>query len=303
MSEKFSFEVRPDESGTRVDSLIARRRPDLSRSLARRLIDEGHVQVNEHLVKASYHVASSDRVSARLQLPASLTATPEDRPLNVVFQDQDFAVIDKAAGMVVHPSAGHPGGTLANALMYLFPGVAGVGTPQRPGIVHRLDKDTSGLMLVALTPHAHRSLQRQIAAHEATRRYVALVSGRMDPAAGIIDAPIGRDPQERRRMATYGVAARPARTTFRTVEEFPAFSLLEATLHTGRTHQIRVHLAAVGHPIAGDSLYRGTTVAGLARQFLHAYRLDLRSPSTNEQLHFSSEPPVDLQLVLRNLRN
>jgi 23S rRNA pseudouridine1911/1915/1917 synthase len=199
---------------------------------------------------------------------------------------------------VVHPSAGHADGTLANALTARFPQTSGVGTELRPGIVHRLDKDTSGLMVIALTPSAYASLQQQIAERSARRQYLALVEGGVLPERGRIDAPIGRDAQNRLRMGIDGIAARDAQTTYRLLEKAGNFSLLEATLHTGRTHQVRVHLAAIGHPIVGDRLYGGSAALGLERQFLHAYRLGLRSPSSGTELAFTSRLPYDLSRTL-----
>jgi 23S rRNA pseudouridine1911/1915/1917 synthase len=202
----------------------------------------------------------------------------------------------------VHPAAGHESGTLANALLARFPAVAEVGQELRPGIVHRLDKDTSGLIAVALNPTAQASLQRQIAAREAERRYIALATGKVEPAEGTIEAPIGRDPANRKRMTVHGLAARPARTTYRVLEYVDGFTLLDIRLHTGRTHQIRVHFAAIGHPLAGDTTYHGASLPSLRRQFLHADRLTVRSPSSGKELHFYSPLPTDLQVVVDALR-
>jgi 23S rRNA pseudouridine1911/1915/1917 synthase len=303
LNDRFRFEVGPEESGQRIDTLLAGHHVAISRSLARRLIDEGKVLVNNHVTKASHRVSLGDGVRVELDLPPSLSVDPEEIGLDIVYFDHDMAVIDKPAGMVVHPGAGHSGGTLANALLARFPEVAGVGPSQRPGIVHRLDKDTSGLMVVALSALGHRSLQQQIASHHATRTYLALVSGRLGALSGTIDAPIGRDPKDRKRMTTYGVSARSAQTTFRVLETAPDFTLVQAILMTGRTHQIRVHFAAIGHPVAGDMLYHGRPLPSLHRQFLHSHELDVCSPSTGAELHFSSELPPDLQPVLRNFRN
>jgi 23S rRNA pseudouridine1911/1915/1917 synthase len=186
--------------------------------------------------------------------------------------------------------------------MARFPAAASVGPADRPGIVHRLDKDTSGLMVVALNDEARKNLQRQIASREAGRRYRALATGRVRPSQGNIDAPIGRDPDKRKRMWVFGVGQRPARTHYSVIEDLPGFTYVEARLETGRTHQIRVHFAATGHPLAGDELYNGGHIAGLARQFLHASELHLRSPSTNEQLTFHSPLPADLERILQSLR-
>jgi 23S rRNA pseudouridine1911/1915/1917 synthase len=245
---------------------------------------------------------ADDLVEVGLGEPAPLTAEPENIPLQVVYHDSDLAVIDKPAGLVVHPAAGHHSGTLANALAALFPQAPGVGRKDRPGIVHRLDKNTSGLMVVALNPAAQQSLQRQIAQRTAERSYLALACGHLAPTRATIEAPIGRDPRDRKRMAPHGIAARPAQTSYRVLEYLPDLSFLEARLHTGRTHQIRVHLAGIGHPIAGDEAYGGAALPGLHRQFLHAYRLSLCSPSSGELLTFSSPLPPELQRVLEDLR-
>jgi 23S rRNA pseudouridine1911/1915/1917 synthase len=253
-------------------------------------------------VRPAYRLKAGDEIDVEPIFSPSLTMQPEEIPLHVVYEDRDLAVIDKPAGLVVHPAAGHESGTLANALLARFPAVQEVGQEMRPGIVHRLDKDTSGLIAVALNPAAQTSLQRQIGEREAERRYLALATGKVEPATGTIEAPIGRDPVNRKRMAVHGMAARPARTSYHVMEYLDGFSLLDVRLHTGRTHQIRVHLAAMGHSIAGDRTYHGATYPGLDRQFLHAYRLTVRSPSTGEELEFRSPLPADLQTVLDSLR-
>ncbi len=285
----------------RLDVAIASAAPELSRTLARALIDGGQVRVGGQVCKPSYRLARGDLVTATIDLPPSLSAAPEDLPLQVVYQDADMAVIDKPAGLVVHPAPGHPRGTLANGLVGMFPQSAGVGGEERPGIVHRLDKDTSGLIAVALSPAGQTSLQAQIADKSAERRYLALVPGTISPAEGVIDAPIGRDERHRKRMAVHGTAARPARTRYRVLRSCGGYSLVEAKLDTGRTHQIRVHFAAIGHPLAGDSVYGGPTLPSLDRQFLHAYRLALQIPSSGERLTFASDLPADLRTLLDRL--
>jgi len=303
LTERVHFTVEPDEDGERVDVGIARMLPEISRSRARSLVDERRVLVNGAPVKASRKLASGDDVQVEIVRPPPLTAQPESIPLDIIYRDRELVVLDKPAGLVVHPAAGHSGGTLANALAALFPETRSVGDAERPGIVHRLDKDTSGLMVVALTPAAHRALQEQIANRTAERRYLALGTGALPADSGIIDAPIGRDPRDRKRMAAYGVSGRPAQTSYRVLEYLPGFTLFEAKLHTGRTHQIRVHLAAIGHPLAGDRTYRGAPLPGLRRQFLHAYRLSLDSPTNGRRLEFSSALPADLARVLERLRS
>lgn len=298
MSRHVEFRVDDDHVGMRLDVAVSSVVPAVSRTLARTLVERGLVRVGESTCKPSYRLAKDDLVTVEVEIPPSLSASAEDIPLRIVYQDADMAVIDKPAGLVVHPAPGHPGGTLANGLVGMFPQSIEIGGQERPGIVHRLDKDTSGLIAVALSPAGQSSLQSQIADRSAERRYLALASGAVSPTEGVIDAPIGRDERHRKRMAVHGIAARQARTRYRVVQSFLGFSLIEAKLDTGRTHQIRVHLAAIGHPLAGDALYGGESLSGLDRQFLHAYRLTLRVPSSGERVTFSSRLPPDLQAML-----
>ncbi|MBV9282076.1 MAG: RluA family pseudouridine synthase [Chloroflexi bacterium] len=302
MNRDVSFRVSEDGAGSRLDTLVAEHVEEISRSLARKLIEAGRVSLNGAPAKPSAHPAVGDLVEVQVELPPSLRAEPENIPLHIVYQDGELAVLDKPAGLVVHPGAGHAGGTLANALTALFPSVRSVGPAERPGIVHRLDKDTSGLMVVALSPAVHQSLQRQIASRTAERRYLALATGQVDPPQAIIRGPIGRDPADRKRMALNVPGSRPAETSYRVLERLPGFTLVEASLRTGRTHQIRVHFAGMGHPIAGDRTYHGGAIPGLCRQFLHAHRLSLRAPSTGDLLEFESPLPQDLAAVLARLR-
>jgi 23S rRNA pseudouridine1911/1915/1917 synthase len=301
VTDPIVFKASEPDGDNRLDVVVTDHLSGVSRSLVRSLIDGGRVLVNGKVAKASYRAAPGDLIAVELILPPSLRAEPESIPLSIVYRDEDLAVLDKPAGLVVHPAAGHQTGTLANALVAMFPQTRSVGAEVRPGIVHRLDKDTSGLMVVALTPAAQASLQRQIAERSAGRWYVALATGRVTPERGVIDAPIGRDPADRKRMAVHGIAARPATTSYQVLDYAAGFTLLEARLQTGRTHQIRVHLAALGHPIAGDPVYRGAPLERLERQFLHAYRLTLRSPSSGRPLRFTSPLPPDLRAVLARL--
>lgn len=301
MTEQVSFRVGAENDGVRLDIGVSRSVPNLSRTQARMLVDAGHVRVDGAICKPSHRLAEGETVMVSVERAPALSAEAEDIPLEVVYRDADMAVIDKPAGMVVHPAPGHPGGTLANALVSLFPQSKDVGGGERPGIVHRLDKDTSGLMAVALSPAGQMSLQAQIGDRSAERRYLALVAGHVASKEGIIDAPIGRDAQHRKRMAVHGLAAREARTRYRVLATAPNFTLVEAKLDTGRTHQIRVHFAALGHPVVGDLVYGGTPYWGLERHFLHAYRLALHAPSNGERLSFSSALPDDLTAVLNDL--
>lgn len=297
-----------DAGGERVDRYLATALPDLSRAQVQRLIEDGFVTVNNVPVgKASQKLAVGDEVKVTVPPPAPSTLAAEDIPLNVIYEDEDLLVIDKPAGMVVHPAAGHPGGTLVNAVLGYDPDLEGVGDEQRPGIVHRLDKDTSGLIVVAKNDRAHRHLQAQFKDRDAHKVYLALVVGKPPTETGIIDAPIGRDPKNRQRMAvTREESGRESVTQYRTVESFKSFTLLEAEPKTGRTHQIRVHFTFLGCPIVGDSMYStpravNLKLPGLERQFLHATRLTLTLPS-GETKTFESPLPPDLANALAFLR-
>lgn len=299
-----------DQGGDRLDRYLAQALPDLSRSQLQRLIDDGFVAVNHvPVAKASTRLATGDEIVVRVPPPAPARAAPEDIPLNIVYEDADLIVIDKPAGMVVHPAAGHPGGTLVNAVLAHAPDLEGVGDEQRPGIVHRLDKDTSGLIVVAKNDRAHRHLQTQFRDRLAQKFYLALVVGHPPTPVGRIEAPIGRDPKNRQRMAVLpegNVTAREAITNYQLLESFKTFSLLQAEPKTGRTHQIRVHFTFLGCPLAGDTLYAsrrsaGIKLPGLSRHFLHATRLTLQLPS-GETRAFESPLPSDLAGVLAELR-
>lgn len=296
------FTVRQEDASKRSDVFLAERLPDTSRSWIQALMKNGKVLVNGVRAKPGQRVSPGDLLVVEGELDHRLTASPEDIPLTVVYNDRDLAVIDKPAGLVVHPAPGHATGTVANALAGLFPEAASVGAPLRPGIVHRLDKDTSGLMALALNAAAFTSLREQIAARSASRAYLALVAGSVEPPQGTIEAPIGRDSRDWKRMAVHGEASRAATTSYRTKERIPGFTFLEARLHSGRTHQIRVHFAALGHPLAGDKTYGGPPVAGLERQFLHSHELAIDSPSTGRRLEFWSPLPEDLRDALDALR-
>jgi 23S rRNA pseudouridine1911/1915/1917 synthase len=256
--------------------------------------------------KASYGLKEGDRVTVSVPAPEPTTLRAEEIPLTVVYEDVDLLVIDKPAGMVVHPAPGHASGTLVNAVLGHVPNLElNMGDEARPGIVHRLDKDTSGLLVVAKRRGAHEALTRQMAAHKMHKEYIALVDGHPKPVMGVIDAPIARDPRDRHRMAVVA-GGRSARTHYEVERDLGRYSLVKATLETGRTHQIRVHMAYIGHPLVGDPVYGKRTLQeagkmGLERQFLHAYKLGFTLPSTGEWKEFVSELPGDLQAVLHKL--
>ncbi len=284
------------DAEARLDQFLARQDIGLTRSRLRQLIDSGDVLVNGAAVKAAHRVRPGDRVLVSVPPPRPAVAVPQDIPLTVVYQDADLVVIDKPAGLAAHPGPGHPDQTLVNGLLALCPDIQGIGGEIRPGIVHRLDKDTSGLMIAAKTEHAHHNLSRQIKDRAVGKGYLALVEGAPAQDSGVIDVPIGRDPRRRTRMAVTA-DGRQSRTGYRILERAGRYSLLELRLHTGRTHQARVHLAWLGHPLLGDAVY-GKRSRLLPRHFLHAHRLAFAHPATGQALEFSSPLPPDLEEAL-----
>jgi 23S rRNA pseudouridine1911/1915/1917 synthase len=299
----------PEQAGERLDRAVTERLDGLSRSYAASLVESGAVRVNGVAVsKPAHKVKSGDEVAVDMPAPRPSTVEAEQIPLSVVYEDADLLVIDKPAGMVVHPAPGHSGGTLVNALLAHVPGIElDMGDEARPGIVHRLDKDTSGLIVVAKRRSAHDALSRQMAGRTMLKEYLAVVAGTPRPPQGVVDAPIARDPRDRQRMAVVA-GGRRARTRYAVEEPLQGFSLVRATLETGRTHQIRVHLASIGHPVLGDPVYGKRTLKdaarlGLRRQFLHAHRLGFTLPSSGEWREFVSPLPEDLAGVLERLEN
>ena len=262
---------------------------------------EGQVLLNGRSAKPAQKVRSGDLVSLTIPPPRETGVLPQWMPLTVIYQDSDIVVIDKPAGLSVHPGPGHPDQTLVNGLLARCPDIQGVGGAIRPGIVHRLDKDTSGLMMVAKNHHSHQELSDQIKNRQVNKGYLALSTGTVTPDAGLIDQPIARDPRHRKRMAVVP-GGRESRTRYKVLETPPGHSLLELILETGRTHQIRVHLAYLGHPLLGDGVY-GRTSSRLDRHFLHAYKLVFQHPRTGEPLEFQSELPEDLAAVLEELKS
>jgi 23S rRNA pseudouridine1911/1915/1917 synthase len=283
--------------GMRLDRFVAAQLDDLSRSTAQRLIEQEHILRNERPTRAAETLKLGDRISVTLPPPANTDIVAEDIPLHIIHADDDIIVIDKPAGMVVHTAPGHYRGTLVNALLWHYPAMH-VGGSVRPGIVHRLDRDTSGVMVVARNDAALQHLQEQQQARTMHKHYLTLVVGGFAADSGTIDAPIARHPRDRLRMAVVG-AGRPARTHWRIQERIGQLSLLECTLETGRTHQIRVHCQHIGHPIVGDPTY-GSAFGSikLERQFLHASQLGFTHPRLGSELTFHSTLPADLQRVL-----
>jgi 23S rRNA pseudouridine1911/1915/1917 synthase len=305
----------PDEhAGTRLDAALAALLPQQSRSQIQRLIKDGRVQVTgvkPEKVKASLPVEAAQQVVVDVPAPVAPAATPQALPLVIVYEDHDIVVIDKAAGMVVHPAAGHADGTLVNALLHHVEDLSGVGGELRPGIVHRLDKGTSGLMVVAKHDKAHEALASQFEERHVEKEYTALVWGVLSPGRRI-EEPIGRDPNNRQRMSTKARRARTAVSRITWAEPFPGVCLVGVGIATGRTHQIRVHLSGIGHPVVGDALYGGVhrrvppqlrAVQMLDRPFLHASRLSFAHPVDGRRLEFRSELPPDLASVVDRLRH
>jgi 23S rRNA pseudouridine1911/1915/1917 synthase len=288
-----------DGSGNRLDTFVSGRLPELSRTYIQKLIADGCITVNGQVVKASHKVNSGDCIAVTVPPPTSSTLAAEDIPLNVIYEDEDLLVIDKPADLTVHPAPGSPNHTLVNALLARFKDLPTGDDLVRPGIVHRLDKDTSGLMLVAKNRTALNKLASQFKARSVTKAYQVLVRGHLTPEGGFIDAPIGRDPRHRKRMAVVN-GGRQARTEYRVVKYIGDCSLLEVRLETGRTHQIRVHLSAIGYPVVGDTTY-GVKSPLLWRQFVHACRLGFKLPSSGKYVEFESELPPDLRQALEKI--
>jgi 23S rRNA pseudouridine1911/1915/1917 synthase len=310
MMNKHYDEFLIEESGPRLDKFLARSVAGLSRSAAQRLIEAGQVAVNGEPAKASYKVRAGDRVVYQQPAEEPPALQPELIPLDIVYEDQWLLVVDKPAGMVVHPAPGHPGGTLVNALLALYPDLP-TSDDERPGIVHRLDRDTSGLIVVARTNKIRRALQRQFKERTVHKAYLALLDGHLQPAWGRIEAAIGRDPRHRQRMAVVP-GGREAVTEYHVLEYFDhqmgpvagSYTLAEVQPQTGRTHQIRVHLASIGYPVVGDPVYgRRRTSLPLHRQFLHARLLRLIHPATGHRLEVEAPLPADLSAVLELLKN
>ena len=290
-----------DRAFRRLDLFLTGQCGDLSRSEVQRLIAEGHITVDGAAALPATKLGPGRQVSVNIPDPIEGDLVPEELPLSIVYQDSEILVVDKAAGMTVHPAPGHPTGTLANAVLALCPDLRGIGGTVRPGIVHRLDKNTSGLMVVAKTQQAHSRLSSQLKARRFEKVYLALVHGSLSPDAAVIEAPIGRDPRNRKRMAVV-TDGRAAETRYTVLERPKGYSLLEIRPTTGRTHQIRVHLSAVGHPVVGDGLY-GRAEPGLDRHFLHAQELGFSHPSTGSPVEFRAEPPPELRAFLHQARN
>jgi len=297
MDKVYNFIV--DKPGERLDKYVCDKLAELSRTHIQRLIADGCITVNEQAAKAGLKLNAGDRLTVILPPPPPSPLTPEEIPLNIIYEDDDLLVVDKPAGLTVHPAPGHPAHTLVNAILSRFPHLAALSDSLRPGIVHRLDRDTSGVMVVAKNSLAQAKLVEQFKSRSVAKAYLVLVKGRLTPENGIIEAPIGRDPRDRKRMAVVA-KGREARTGYRVVRYLGDYTLLEVMPETGRTHQIRVHFAAIGYPVVGDKVY-GVKSAYLSRQFLHASRLGFKLPSTGKYMEFKSELASDLAQALKDI--
>ena len=290
-----------DKQGTRLDKYVSEQYPELSRTQTQKLISDGFIKVNDRVAKAGLKLNAGDRLTISLPPAAPSSLLPEAIPLNIIYEDDDLLVIDKPPGLAVHPAPGHSTHTLANAILSHLPSLPDTGDWRRPGIVHRLDKDTSGVMLVAKNSAAHLNLTDQFKARSVVKAYLVLVKGHLTPEDGVIEAPIGRDHRHRERMAVVAEGrGRQARTQYHVVNYMGNYTLLEVRPETGRTHQIRVHLAAIGYPVVGDKVY-GVKSAHLSRQFVHASCLGFHLPSTGKYVEFTSDLPPDLSQALKDI--
>jgi len=287
-----------DKTGVRLDKYVSEKCLELSRTHAQKLITDGYITVNDRVVKVGFKLNIGDRVNITIPPTAPSPLSPEAIPLNILYEDADLLVIDKPAGLTVHPAPGHPNHTLINAVLSHSPELAEISNSLRPGVVHRLDKDTSGVMVVAKNDKTRLELMQQFEAHSVVKVYQALVKGQLTPEDGIIEAPIGRDSHNRKRMAVV-TEGRAARTQYHVIKYMGNYTLLEVRTETGRTHQIRVHLSAIGYPVVGDTTY-GVKSDYLSRQFLHACRLGFKLPSTGEYVEFTSDLPPDLAQALKD---
>ncbi len=317
MNGAFTIIVEEADSGRRLDTVVAACLSDCSRSLAAALIANQNILVDQQSKKPGYRLKSGDRIEGHIPAPELVDYEPEPIPLNILYQDNHIIVINKQPGIVVHPAAGHSRGTLVNALLYHCPDLGAIGGEIRPGIVHRLDKDTTGTMVVAKNTKALEELSRQFKAREVQKKYLALVYGDLQSETGEIKLPIGRHPVDRKRMSTTTRKGRTAQTAWQVRERLDGFTLLELNLKTGRTHQIRVHCAAIGHPVVGDPVYRSRKLSGKLsshpsainaalksahRQLLHAWQLGLTHPDSGKQMTFEAPWPADMDALIAVLR-
>ena len=291
-----------EEENIRLDSYIARKYKDLSRTMIQKLIENGEILVNGQKKKISYKVNINDEISINIPEPEKTDLKPQDIPLDIVYEDNDIIVVNKPKGMVVHPANGNPDGTLVNAIMAISKNsLSGIGGKIRPGIVHRLDKDTSGIIIVAKNDKAHINLSKQIKDREVKKIYIALVKGSVNENEATIDMPIGRSTKDRKKM-TVRKDGKQAITHFKVLKRYLNYTLLEVKIDTGRTHQIRVHMAEIGHPVVGDIVYsKGKNEFGVVGQMLHAKSLDFTHPTTGKKMHLEAELPQYFKEVIEKL--
>lgn len=310
--DDFSFDADAACSGMRIDVFLAARLPGCSRSLASHLVSNGQFKINGKAAKPGYRLKAGDIVSGRMPEPTPSEFRPEPIPLEILYEDGDIIVINKPPGLVVHPAPGHPAGTLVNALLHHCPDLGGIGAERRPGIVHRLDRDTSGTLVAAKNSAAMDHLAAQFKNRTVKKDYLALVYGEMPADSGVIRMPIGRHPVDRKRMSTHSRKGREAETGWRVARRWCGCTLLELRLKTGRTHQVRVHCAAIGRPIVGDPVYGRRRAAedpaaipagsgAVRRQMLHAWRLEIIHPRSGEAMRFESPLPEDMQRLIARL--
>ncbi|KAF5077282.1 Ribosomal large subunit pseudouridine synthase D [anaerobic digester metagenome] len=300
----FTFGAEREDIGSRIDVFIAENIDDLSRSGVQRLIEEGYVKLNGAAVKANYKLRGKDIIDVEVPEAKTVEILPENIPLDILYEDKDVIIVNKPQGMVVHPAPGHTTGTLVNALMYhCGDELSGINGEKRPGIVHRIDKDTSGVLMIAKNDMAHQSLAEQLADHSITRKYNAIVFNGFQEDEGTVDQPIGRNPLDRKKMAVTQKYSRRAVTHYRVLERMGNFTLIEAQLETGRTHQIRVHLTFIGHPLLGDTVYGPKKQPfHLEGQALHARVLGFIHPSTGQYMEFEAPLPENYEKLLMRLK-
>lgn len=302
---EYRFIVSEEKAGQRIDKFLSENISDRSRSFIASVIEDGEALVNGKVVSKSYKVSTEDVVCVSVSEATELEAVPQNIPIDIIYEDGDLIVVNKPKGMVVHPAAGNPDGTLVNALLYHCKGkLSGINGVLRPGIVHRIDKNTSGLLVVAKSDRAHFSLSEQIKEHSMTREYRAVIYGHLKEQVGTVDAPIGRNAVDRKRMCVTDKNSKHAVTHYIVIEEFKDFSYISCKLETGRTHQIRVHMSYIGHPLVGDDVYGPKKViTELSGQCLHAMRLGFKHPVSGEYMEFASELPDYFQRFLEKVKN
>ena len=296
--------INVDADNIRLDAYVAREVPELSRTMIQKLIESGDILVNDGKKKLSYKVLSGDVITINIPEAKNVDLKPQDIPVEVIYEDNDIIVVNKPKGMVVHPANGNPEGTLVNAIMAMCKdSLSGIGGKLRPGIIHRIDKDTSGILIVAKNDKAHIEMSNQIKNHEVRKIYIALVRGVVGENEATIDMPIGRSTKDRKKMAVVK-NGKEAVTHFRVLKRYDKYTLLEVKIDTGRTHQIRVHMAEIGHPVVGDMVYsNGKNDFGVEGQMLHAKSLDFKHPITKKQMHLEAELPEYFKSVIKKLDN